>query len=72
MSSEQELNSLLALWSAIAEEYAATGSHLLLNSLSGIKKAYEELRAKKRAEDLGLPESTRSPVIMVRIRFSKE
>lgn len=72
MSSEQELNSLLALWSAIAEEYAATGNHLLLDCLSGIKKAYEELSAKKRAEDLGLPKSTMSPAIMVRIRFSKE
>jgi hypothetical protein len=72
MTSQQELSSLLALWSAIAEEYAATRNHLLLDCLSGIKKAYEELSAKNRAEDLGLPESTKSPAIMVRIRFSKE
>ena len=72
MSTGQELNSLLALWSAITEVYAATGNHLLLDCLSSIRKAYEELSAKKGAEDLGLPESTTSPAIMVRIRFSKE
>ena len=70
MSAEQELNSLLDLWSVLAEEYAATGDRLLLDCLSGIKQAYEELSAKE-AKDRTVTTPSRSPAIIVRIRLSK-
>ena len=71
MNPNKESDSLLALWTVVADEYVRTQDSTFLKCMDEIKHAYDDLNKNHLERSTAAPQS-RPPAVVVRVHWRKD